>query len=574
MGLVMVEFPTKDELFNVISNSPSNSVDSIIIITGALIPCDFVQLKNLMNESIRVLREGGLLFVQGYPENLPDLGVYLDKRLVFKYWIAIKSFERKVKAGLPSVHAAVLMFVKGNGRFHINQVRFPHEQCSFCGKSLRDWGGKAHLMNPEGYAASDVWKAYPAMDNYTQLSSPVIDTILKMVNFEENNIDGNDNLIEGNSNKRIIVGPAEGVGSLTKQISEPYVQAYLPIFAPEVNTLPIVEQLPDRLWNVVHRGDALEVLKRYPDNSIDLVFADPPYNLDKNYSVYDDGLSRNAYLDWCNAWLQEYIRILKPTGSLYLLNLPHWSMYHASYLNQYLYFQNWIVWDALSEPRGKLMPAHYSLLFYTKSPTGFTYNHNEMQYIDSRQYCLRGSCIHRRRQAGEDHKDQLTDIWSNIHRLKHRRDRDYHPCQLPDSLMERIIRLSTREGDIVLDALAGTGTTAVVSKRLGRNYVAIDIDEAYVKIAQDKLAKVENLGYVPRQSIQRHRTKYSKKTLQIELQRIASIIGRLPTLQDVQEMSLYGTEPFITNFSTWGKALKAAKLEMMKNGNSTAKTVF
>lgn len=180
---------------------------------------------------------------------------------------------------------------------------------------------------------------------------------------------------------------------------------------------------------MVIQGDALEVLRRYPDESVDLVFADPPYDLDKAYTTYDDEKDRETYLNWCNAWLDEYIRILKPSGSLYILNLPRWGMYHAAYLNRRLYFQNWIVWDALSEPRGKILPAHYALLFYTKHPTDFTFNYESVGLIDARFYCLRPSCIRQRKARGDDEKERLTDIWWDIHRIKHHHHRDVHPCQ-------------------------------------------------------------------------------------------------------------------------------------------------
>ncbi|MBU2610843.1 MAG: hypothetical protein KJ606_07855 [Chloroflexi bacterium] len=549
----MVEYITRTNFIQGLRQSPNDSADAVIIVTGAITPFDFDEIQQCLDESVRVLRNGGLLFVQGYPTYLPELGVYLDQRLTFKYWIAIKSLEQRNTRGLPSVHAAVLLFTKGNGNFQINRVRFPHGYCSHCRKTLRDWGGKAHLMDPEGFAASDVWTSLPLEDNYAQLSGPALSAIIKMV--------------VGN---KIIVGPSEGVKTSQTSIGEPTYQYYLPYFGPKTNYPKESQILEDNLWNIVHHGDAIEILKRYPDNSVDLVFADPPYNLSKGYSVYNDTQSRDEYLAWCNSWLEEYIRILKPTGALYLLNLPHWTMYHATYLNKRLYFKNWIVWDALSEPRGKIMPAHYGLLFYTKHPTNFMFNQEKLKEIDSRQYCLRASCIRERKVLGDDKKDPLTDIWSDIHRLKHRRDRDYHPCQLPDALMERIIRLSTNEGDVVLDALAGTGTTAIIAKRLGRRYVAIDIDETYVRITQEKLEQVEDLGYVQRQSIKRPRPRYSKKSLQLELQSIAAKLGRLPTHEDVQKMSLYSLDAYLETFPTWGKALKAAKMEVRRNGNTGA----
>ena len=550
---MQITYPDKAILYQTLEETPTNSLDFVVIITGALDSGNTSGLEAYLAECVRALKDGGLLFVQGRPDYLPNLGVYLDRYLNFKYWIAIESTLQKKEHGLPSVHAATLLFSKGNHRFNIGQVRLPHQYCTSCKKPLRDWGGKTHLMNPDGHVISDVWRDLPSANNYTQISTSALDIILQMPDADS--FDDMDKGLKG------IIGPKEGIGQ--RIAAEPGIQYLLPGFAqPSKKHSQTVHRASSKMLDVVHCGDALQVLKRYPDNSIDLAFADPPYNLDKSYNVYDDGRANEQYIAWCNAWLEEYARILKPTGSLYVLNLPRWTMYHAMFLNQRLYFQNWIVWDALSEPRGKLMPAHYGLLFYTKRPTGFTLNYEQVGQLDARHYCLRASCIRKRKAIGDDAKEPLTDFWWNIHRIKHRRDRDYHPCQLPDALMERIIRLSTNPGDVVLDAFSGTGTTAVIAAKLGRHYVAIDLDEEYVRITQEKIAQVEANGHVSRASVPKPKKPYTKKELQLELRDLATRLGRLPTPEDVQKNSKYDLQVFLAMFPTWGKALKAAKLEV------------
>ncbi|PWH17136.1 MAG: hypothetical protein DDG58_08410 [Ardenticatenia bacterium] len=547
-----IAYPGRAILSQWLHELPAESQDVIVLITGALdLPRLALEtLRDYLDASIRVLREGGLLFIQGRPDYLPEVGVYLDQHLTFKYWIAIESELHAKVSGLPSVHAAVLLFTKGNRRFNVRRVRFPHRYCAFCGRSLRDWGGKSHLMHPEGYVISDVWKDLPPADNYAQLSRPVLDTILRMVDF------GASHQVHG------LVGPREGIEEERTRMRETAIQYVLPGLQGNPPPSSPAHDIDPHLVNVVHCGDALEILRQYPDNSIDLVFADPPYNLDKCYNVYEDEQEDASYLAWCNAWLEEYVRVLKPTGSLYVLNLPRWGMYHATFLNQRLYFQNWIVWDAVSEPRGKLMPAHYALLFYTKHPYTFTFNYADVREIDARCYCRRAGCIHQRKAARHDEKEPLTDIWWDIYRIKHKRDRDYHPCQLPQGLMERIIRLSTNPGDIVLDAMAGTGTTAVAAAQLGRRYVAIDIDEAYVNLTRQKLAAVGQGEYVRVSRTRKQPRPYTKKELQLELRAIAQRLGRLPTPEDVERMSRYKLEVFYELFPTWGKALKAAKIDI------------
>ncbi|MCS6773369.1 MAG: DNA methyltransferase [Thermoflexales bacterium] len=525
---------------------PESSLDFILLAAGRDKPEVW---KAHIEGAARALRPGGMLFVQGTPENLPEIGVHAERHLRFKYWIAVESILQRTRL-LPSSHAGVLMFVKGDA-FRVSKVRVPHQACRACCKNLKDWGGKSHLMHPEGTAISDVWRDLPPMDNYSGLSRPALERLLAMVSPTGQPADAA--RLDG------WISPIERIGQTDMPCCAESQQPYLPLVL-QAETTPQVHACSDVPQSCVIQGDAAHVLAKLPDESVDLVFADPPYNLDKAYATYDDELEQQAYLQWCESWLAEYVRVLKPSGSLFLLNLPRWAMHHAAFLNRHLYFQNWIVWDAMSEPRGKIMPAHYALLFYTKRPIGFTFNYDAVSPIDARGYCLRASCIRQRKAHGDDDKEPLTDIWWDIHRIKHRRDRDHHPCQLPDALMERIIRLSTNPGDLVLDALAGTGTTALAAARLGRRYIAIDLDPNYVALMREKLKQVEVWGEVPRAPTRRLPKPYSKRALQLELRQIAEQLGRLPTPEDVRRLSRFDLELFQRAFPTWGKALKAAKL--------------
>jgi len=457
------------ELQNRLTNQPTASLDFVLLVTGAL---DKDALFLYLKESVRVLKDGGVLFVQGLPGVLPELGAFLDRRLTFKYWIAVESAPVK-RTRLPSVHGAVLLFTKGKGKVNIRRTRLPHQQCTACGRTLKDWGGKTHLMNPEGYVISDVIKDLPSANNYTQISRSLYSLLTRMLDTPSQETRG-------------MVGPREGLLWLDRVPTKLKEEHSLPLVS---KRRPPLQASPTFVTDVVYQGDVLEVLKRYPDASMDLVFADPPYNLDKDYALYDDARIEHEYIEWCNAWLAEYVRILKPTGSLFVLNLPRWGMHHATFLNQHLCFQSWIVWDAMSKPRGKLMPAHYALLFYTKHPSEFTFNYEKVSPVDAYHYCLRTSCIRKRKEAGDDDKVNLSDIWRDIHRIFHRHDRDSHPCQLPEALMGRIIKLTTNPGDVVLDAFGGTGTTPVVASKLGRRYIAIDLDPLYVQIMKDKVAR-------------------------------------------------------------------------------------
>ncbi len=164
----------------------------------------------------------------------------------------------------------------------------------------------------------------------------------------------------------------------------------------------------------------------------------------------------------------------------------------AHTLDGLLDFRHWIAWQAMAEPRGRIMPAHYALLYHTKPGGEPVFNYgNQDGFVgppDSPDYCLRASCVRKRKAAGDDRTVPLTDVWFDVHRIRHKRDRDYHPCQLPEKLLERVILLASNPGQVVFDPFCGVGTTAVVAKRLGRRFVTTDVDAEYVGITQEKLA--------------------------------------------------------------------------------------
>jgi len=231
-------------------------------------------------------------------------------------------------------------------------------------------------------------------------------------------------------------------------------------------------------------------MQSIPDNSVDVTFADPPFNLGKRYNRYKDNKEFDTYLKWCKKWIYEMVRITKPTGSIFVHNIPKWLTYYASFLNEVADFKHWIAWDAPTAPMGKsLQPAHYGILYYAKclKETKFY----EIRYPHKR--CRK--CGYLLKDYGGKKADLhpfgplVSDVWTDIHRIKHNKYRDEHPCQLPIHLLERIILMSTDENDIVLDPFVGTGTTVIAAKRLGRRFVGIDIDEKYVNITKDKLLK-------------------------------------------------------------------------------------
>ena len=247
-------------------------------------------------------------------------------------------------------------------------------------------------------------------------------------------------------------------------------------------TLPLDEILLD---------DGLEGMRRLPGASVDLAFADPPFNLGKRYGVYDDRRGVQEYFAWCESWLREMARVTKPPGSLFVYNIPRSLIRIASIMERIpdLRFRHWIAWEGRSVPLGKtLQPTHYGILWYVKS--------DAFRFYDVRGHhaCCRECGAILKDYGGK--KDQmhpfgpyLGDVWTDLHRVRHNSRRDPHPCQLPVPLMERLLLMTTDEGDVVLDPFMGTGTTAVAARRLGRHYTGFDIDPEYVRLANAKASR-------------------------------------------------------------------------------------
>ena len=245
----------------------------------------------------------------------------------------------------------------------------------------------------------------------------------------------------------------------------------------------------DAVLNRVNLEDCLTLMEQLPSGCAQMVFADPPFNLDKKYESYKDKLPLNQYLDWTRDWLTEASRILTPGGTLFLYNIPKLLTYSSAILNELLDFRHWIAWNSGGKPLGKtLQPAHYGILFYTKG-------RNNAKFYDVRaphRQC-RECQAYAKDYGGKEYMrhpfgTQISDVWDDIHRVRHASKRiAAHPCQLPVHLIERLILMATDAGDIIVDPFCGGGSAAVAAKQMGRQYIGAEIDRRYQEVAQTKL---------------------------------------------------------------------------------------
>jgi site-specific DNA-methyltransferase (adenine-specific) len=240
---------------------------------------------------------------------------------------------------------------------------------------------------------------------------------------------------------------------------------------------PVLKTTLGRLY----QADCMEVLPTLKTASVDTVFADPPFNLNKLYGkkVSDDRPDA-AYLDWCRAWLGECIRVLKPGGSLFVYNLPKWNIPLGAFLmDRGLDFRHWIAVEQKNglPISGRLYPAHYSLLYYSKGkPSRFKRIRTP---IETCRHCggeIRDYGGHR--DAMNPKGVNLKDVWTDIPPVRHRRFKsDKRPANaLSTKVLERIIEMSTQPGDVVLDPFGGSGTTYAVCEQRHRHWIGVEIE--------------------------------------------------------------------------------------------------
>lgn len=239
-------------------------------------------------------------------------------------------------------------------------------------------------------------------------------------------------------------------------------------------------------------GDAIEALTtEVPDGSVDLVFADPPYNIGKNFNGRKDRWpSDEAYLSWCYRWLELCISKLKPTGSLYVMAATQNMPYFDIFLRKRLTILSRIVWSYDSsgvQAKNYFGSLYEPILFGVKNEDNYTFNADDI-LVEARTGATRKLIDYRKPVPTMYNSKKVPgNVW-NIPRVRYRMDEyENHPTQKPTALLDRIIKASSNPGDLVLDPFSGTFTTSSVAQMLGRESIGIEAEEEYVKIGLRRL---------------------------------------------------------------------------------------
>jgi len=239
-------------------------------------------------------------------------------------------------------------------------------------------------------------------------------------------------------------------------------------------------------------GDAIHALKTsIPDESIDLIFADPPYNIGKDFNGRKDKWdSEKDYLDWCYQWLDLCIKKLKPHGSFYVMTSTQAMPFFDIYLRDKLSILSRIVWhyDSSGVQAKRYYGSMYEpILYCVKDKDNYTFNAQDV-LVEAKTGAKRKLIDYRKSIPTVYNSEKVPgNVWI-MPRVRYRMDEyENHPTQKPVSLLERIILASSNPNDTVLDPFSGTFTTSFVAKNLGRNSIGIEIEEEYVKIGLRRL---------------------------------------------------------------------------------------
>jgi DNA modification methylase len=490
------------------------------------------------------------------PPSAAVLCSLLRHSLQYQLWTSVKlAHPLETPGKLPNQHAALLIFTKYRGSLKHTKTRIAYTYCPHCDRTTKDYGGKKHTYHSYGTLMSDVWRDI----SYDTLESPT-EVIARL---------------------RDLFGlpPYRVLHHVTVKADTASMPTLSAVDKFQHNIAPTPPTLKG--GRSLMRGDCLELLKTIPNESIDFCFADPPYNLKKKYDNWDDSLEIKEYFKWCDAWLTELTRVLKPGRTLAVLNIPLWAVRHFAHLTTLMTYQNWIVWEGLSLPVRIIMPANYAIVCFSKGqprdlpgltlPASFHKDTHDLFSLKE-SYCIRASCLKQRCLLDVDDKILITDLWWDIHRLKHNSRRVDHPCQLPPTLMRRLIALFSHPGECVLDPFNGVGTTTLAAEELGRAFVGIELSEHYHSIAirrhdelrrgLDPFRKHKQTPKSKNSSVARlkkQRYLVPKKTLQLEVKRIAEQLDRLPTHEEVELLAEYPISYYDDYFISWGEVCAAAR---------------
>jgi len=244
------------------------------------------------------------------------------------------------------------------------------------------------------------------------------------------------------------------------------------------------------ILNKIIPGDCIEILNGVETPFADLIFADPPFNIGYKYDKYHDKKEKEHYIEWTRQWMTACNKVLKPAGSFYIAIGDDYAAYIKMIAEDELklFTRNWIIWHYTfgQQTKNKFARSHTNILYFVKDKKNFTFNDFAVRTPSDRQL------IYKDKRANSFGK-MPDDVWNCFSRVcgTFKERQGWHPCQMPELLLARIIAASSNKGDCVLDPFIGSGTTAVVAAKYGRQYCGIDISPDYVEKSKERVAQIK-----------------------------------------------------------------------------------
>ena len=243
------------------------------------------------------------------------------------------------------------------------------------------------------------------------------------------------------------------------------------------------------LLNKIICGDCVKVLGEVNKPFADLIFADPPFNIGYKYDKYKDEVAGSKYIEWTREWMAACKKVLKSTGSFYIAIGDDYAANVKLIADEIgLIMRNWIIWHYTfgQQMQNKFARSHAHIFYFVNDKKNFTFNDCAVRIPSDRQL------IYNDRRANPAGK-MPDDVWDEFSRVcgTFKERTGWHPCQMPESLLKRIIAVSSNPGDCVLDPFSGSGTTAAAAYQSGRNYIGIEISENYVENSDNRLAQLK-----------------------------------------------------------------------------------
>lgn len=231
----------------------------------------------------------------------------------------------------------------------------------------------------------------------------------------------------------------------------------------------------------VRCGDAIGLFKSLDDESVNLIIADPPYNLGKDYGNNHDLKGFDEYILFTKEWLMEAKRVLKPNGTIYVFMGVRFISYLYGVMDRelQLFFNSWIVWhytQGLGKTKG-FSPRHDDILVFNKGKE-FVFNLDDIR-VPQKFY----------RERNNMRGANPGDVWQFSHVHYSNPNRQNHPTQKPEGVIERIVLASSNENDLILDPFSGSGTTLRVCQQLNRKVIGFELNPEYVEMTKQRLSE-------------------------------------------------------------------------------------